>query len=707
MTAAISKRQQARNEKVLQELVTGVPGNNFCADCNALNPSWASWSLGVFLCMRCAAIHRKLGTHISKIKSLSMDTWSNEQVENMRKVGNRTSNQIYNSENLKPSVPIDADEADSAMERFIRQKYMNNSGSQRRGNSRHDEGSPPPLPPKGPGKLSGLRSASSIFPLSSRKKQAAAAAANQSAVPSPQLSNKPSKVFGASVDSLGSAAASDDHDRKLARLREIGFQDARRNSMVLKGVNGNFDRAVEALVRLGDGGSRTLTTSSSTGSTGLRSTRSLTPLSPNTPTRMGFGLSIDHKPNTPVSTTSISTPFDSIPAPPQSSQSTGTMANKNVYANGNTNPFGQPQPLSDFDQAFQNMSIAPTRPLFPNHTGGATGQGAVSMTGVYATQVPPVPPTPSQYLGITSSPNTSSSYSQPATPLSAQNTGYNPFFAQSPATAIAQPPQVQQHLQQQMLFSQQQQQQQMLLQQQQQQAQILSQPTGQQGLGVNTQFYAGGHTNNPFARSPTRIQSPSLGQIPESQQTSFYSGQLVQSPSPASTNPFFTSQQSGAHQQQQQSFIQTHASPLSQQIYQQPQLQQQPPQPPQFQQQQQQHYLPKPDKNSIMSLYNYPQLAPQPTGMAQPKIPPAANAPQFAQPPQPTRSVSTPIAKNRNPFATMAPAVQGPIAAAVPNAAAMPPKPAGSRESIALGMELAWSNGRHSPDAFSGLSARQ
>jgi hypothetical protein len=40
-----------------------------------------SGQLGVFLCMRCAALHRKLGTHITKVKSLSMDSWSNDQVD--------------------------------------------------------------------------------------------------------------------------------------------------------------------------------------------------------------------------------------------------------------------------------------------------------------------------------------------------------------------------------------------------------------------------------------------------------------------------------------------------------------------------------------------------------------------------------------------------------------------------------------------------
>jgi hypothetical protein len=38
MAGTLSKRQQARNEKMLQELVQNVPGNNFCADCQARNP---------------------------------------------------------------------------------------------------------------------------------------------------------------------------------------------------------------------------------------------------------------------------------------------------------------------------------------------------------------------------------------------------------------------------------------------------------------------------------------------------------------------------------------------------------------------------------------------------------------------------------------------------------------------------------------------
>lgn len=44
-------------------------------------PRWASWNLGIFVCIRCAGIHRNLGVHISKVKSVNLDQWTQEQVQ--------------------------------------------------------------------------------------------------------------------------------------------------------------------------------------------------------------------------------------------------------------------------------------------------------------------------------------------------------------------------------------------------------------------------------------------------------------------------------------------------------------------------------------------------------------------------------------------------------------------------------------------------
>ncbi|KAL1638540.1 putative gtpase activating protein for arf [Diplodia seriata] len=50
MSSALNKRQQARNERALQDLIKSTTGNDRCADCGARNPGWASWSVSANLC---------------------------------------------------------------------------------------------------------------------------------------------------------------------------------------------------------------------------------------------------------------------------------------------------------------------------------------------------------------------------------------------------------------------------------------------------------------------------------------------------------------------------------------------------------------------------------------------------------------------------------------------------------------------------------
>jgi stromal membrane-associated protein len=45
------------------------------------DPRWASWNIGVFVCIQCSGVHRSIGTHISKVKSADLDTWNPDQIE--------------------------------------------------------------------------------------------------------------------------------------------------------------------------------------------------------------------------------------------------------------------------------------------------------------------------------------------------------------------------------------------------------------------------------------------------------------------------------------------------------------------------------------------------------------------------------------------------------------------------------------------------
>uniref|UniRef100_A0A3P8YHV5 Arf-GAP with coiled-coil, ANK repeat and PH domain-containing protein n=1 Tax=Esox lucius TaxID=8010 RepID=A0A3P8YHV5_ESOLU len=85
---------EGRGESILQRVQT-LPGNELCCDCSQAAPCWASINLGVLLCIECSGIHRSLGVHCSKVRSLTLDSWEPELLKLMCELGNSVINHIY------------------------------------------------------------------------------------------------------------------------------------------------------------------------------------------------------------------------------------------------------------------------------------------------------------------------------------------------------------------------------------------------------------------------------------------------------------------------------------------------------------------------------------------------------------------------------------------------------------------------------------
>jgi Arf-GAP/SH3 domain/ANK repeat/PH domain-containing protein len=99
----------AEASALLLRIRSADEGNRLCADCGTDNKvDWCSINLGILLCIECSGIHRSLGTHISKVRSLTLDTavFTQDIIEVLMLVGNRVSNMIWEAKLdrfLKPS----------------------------------------------------------------------------------------------------------------------------------------------------------------------------------------------------------------------------------------------------------------------------------------------------------------------------------------------------------------------------------------------------------------------------------------------------------------------------------------------------------------------------------------------------------------------------------------------------------------------------
>ncbi|KAL8773139.1 MAG: hypothetical protein Q9209_001815 [Squamulea sp. 1 TL-2023] len=112
--------------KLLQLVRDADQGNAWCADCGSnVKTEWVSINLGIVLCIECSGIHRSLGTHISKIRSLTLDTTSftTDIVELLLLVGNRVSNMVWEARLDQSTKPLPSATRDQRL-RFITSKYV-------------------------------------------------------------------------------------------------------------------------------------------------------------------------------------------------------------------------------------------------------------------------------------------------------------------------------------------------------------------------------------------------------------------------------------------------------------------------------------------------------------------------------------------------------------------------------------------------------